>query len=379
MKKSEKKMLYVGTAILLAVIVIMLVVALNLNTQSSIIKQTEDIAQQATETSSTTGYITTQDHLKELSAVTKDTESTTATSDRILKGYTAYINGTKVTGTMNNYSGGYLWINGDNGTFKTGQSHTYSNGSTTNDMVVFNSKNSGYFDSSTKLLMGTGSDIAAKVKVGSSLLGVSGTYTSDATATADRILKGYTAYVNGTKITGTMTDQSGSTVTASSVTTASSNVYFTIPTAGYYNTSSKVGASYSTVASKLGITADKITSGKTVAGVTGTAGGSKVLKSWCPNYGEWTSSSDMYTKDTYSYSATSGYILVIAENGGSVYQYSSPSCSNGTVTLISNAGAGVVYYFSKTESATITLTVAIRRDYSTYPNSTLKVYAFKNY
>ena len=44
---------------------------------------------------------------------------------------------------------------------------------------------------------------AGNIKTGSSILGVSGTFTSDADATASDILSGKTAYVNGTKITGT--------------------------------------------------------------------------------------------------------------------------------------------------------------------------------
>ena len=44
---------------------------------------------------------------------------------------------------------------------------------------------------------------AGNIKTGSSILGVSGTFTADADATASDILSGKTAYVNGTKITGT--------------------------------------------------------------------------------------------------------------------------------------------------------------------------------
>lgn len=55
---------------------------------------------------------------------------------------------------------------------------------------------------------------AAKLAKGVSILGITGTYTSDATATAAQISAGYTAYVNGVKITGTrpaaITKQSGS-------------------------------------------------------------------------------------------------------------------------------------------------------------------------
>lgn len=44
----------------------------------------------------------------------------------------------------------------------------------------------------------------AKIAKGQTILGKAGTYTSDATASAPYIRKGYTAYVNGNKITGSM-------------------------------------------------------------------------------------------------------------------------------------------------------------------------------
>ena len=58
---------------------------------------------------------------------------------------------------------------------------------------------------------------AANVKAGvtvsvSGLSSVSGTFTNDANASAGTILSGYTAYVNGSKITGTIPSKSGETI-----------------------------------------------------------------------------------------------------------------------------------------------------------------------
>lgn len=86
----------------------------------------------------------------------------------------------------------------------------------------------------------------------------------------------------------------------------------------------------------------------------------------------------MYTTDTYAVPAKTLYILVIAENGGMVYQQGTPTCTDGTVTLIVNSSARLLYKVDKTETATFTLNVGISRNYSSYPNSTLKVYAFTN-
>ena len=48
----------------------------------------------------------------------------------------------------------------------------------------------------------------AKLAKGQTVCGVAGSYTSDATATADYLLSGYTAYANGAKITGKLAVQS---------------------------------------------------------------------------------------------------------------------------------------------------------------------------
>jgi hypothetical protein len=62
--------------------------------------------------------------------------------------------------------------------------------------------------------------IASNIKSGVSIFNVTGTYTSDATAAASNIESGKTAYVSGTKVTGTMEIQSyysGTTAPTSSI------------------------------------------------------------------------------------------------------------------------------------------------------------------
>lgn len=78
--------------------------------------------------------------------------------------------------------------------------------------------------------------VAGNIKKGVTVLGVAGTFTSDANAEAGNILSGKTAYVNGAKINGTMTNR-GAVAPAA----LNPGVSYTIP-AGYHNGSGKVTA-----------------------------------------------------------------------------------------------------------------------------------------
>lgn len=91
--------------------------------------------------------------------------------------------------------------------------------------------------------------------------------TSDATATAAEILATKTAYKNGSKLTGTMTNNGGVTGTISTV-----DGQYTVPQ-GYHDGSGKVGIS-STEQAK--IIAGNIKSGVQILGVTGTYGGEAI-------------------------------------------------------------------------------------------------------
>lgn len=259
-----------------------------------------------------------------------------ATAEQILKGKKAVVKGSTITGTMKNMSNQWIW------TSKGIEEYTYSSGSKAN-MVYVSSRDDhgdGYITTNTKFIVGTENDLKKSLLAGKTLLGVDGTATSDATATATDILSGKTAYVNGTKITGTMVNNGA--VTKKIV----GGGNYKIPS-GYHNGSGAVNVSH-------------------------------LIKSWCPNYSPWDGYTSMHTTDTYTVSAKSLYVLVIAENGGTVYQQGSPTCTDGTVTLLVNSGAGILYKVDKTEAATFTLNVGISRNYSSYPNSTLRVYAFTN-
>lgn len=117
-----------------------------------------------------------------------DTSDATATSAAIRKGYTAYVNGEKITGTIPDL-GAMTYI------------------PTTEDQVY----GYGTYITGPQIIKGDANLISGNIKKGVSIFNVEGSLeseggidTSDATATAADILFNKTAYVGGQKLTGTI-------------------------------------------------------------------------------------------------------------------------------------------------------------------------------
>lgn len=122
------------------------------------------------------------------------TSDATATAENILSGKTAYKNGSKLTGTMANNTIGNKTIS------KTTDTITIPKGYTEGGTVKLDSTEAGKI-------------VAGNIKTGVSILGVAGTFTSDANAEAGNILSGKTAYVKGSKVTGTIDSKAAATYT----------------------------------------------------------------------------------------------------------------------------------------------------------------------
>ena len=174
-----------------------------------------------------------------------DTSDATANTSTILYGQTAYVNGQKITGSMINR--GYLRF--DPSTADQIISPGYTSGGIVNKVTANIDQNI----------------IPGNIKQGVTILGVTGALTdqgidtSDATATTANILETKTAYVNGSKLTGTMSNRGNLTITPSTSTqTFNSGYYSTILTNAV---SSTIDAN---------IQPNNIKAGTTILGVTGT-------------------------------------------------------------------------------------------------------------
>ena len=143
--------------------------------------------------------------------IKKQVAAATATSDKVLEGSTIYTLSGLVAGTMIN--------NGSvSQTLNTGEDYTIPK---------------GYHD-------GTGMVTANPLSSQTS-----------ATAVASNLLSGKTAWVNGSKITGTMTNKSGATVSATTITESGANALITIPENAYYSTSSKISVPIQTIKNEV--------------------------------------------------------------------------------------------------------------------------------
>ena len=241
-----------------------------------------------------------------------DTSDATATAGDILSGKTAYVNGSKVTGSIAAKSASDITASGKTVTVPAGYYASSANKSVetatqatpsisvdTSGKITATSKQSGgYVTAGTKsatkqlstqaaqtitpgtedktiasgkyltgnqTIKGDSNLLASNIKSGVSIFGVSGSYsggidTSDATATAGDILSGKTAYVNGGKITGSISSKAAASYTPGTADqTISSGQYLS-------------GAQ--TIKGDSNLVAGNIKSGVSIFGVSGSYSGS---------------------------------------------------------------------------------------------------------
>ena len=262
--------------------------------------------------------------------------SGTATEDKMLQGYTAWVNGAKVTGSMPNNgalnksgltagasytipagytTGGTVtaaslasqtgvdsgktavtsnqmlqnyqaWVNGTKvtGSIPSLGANTYTPG-TTNQTIT-----SGQYLSGAQTIKGDSNLIAANIVSGKKIFGVTGTAvievdsaahsvpTGKTAATAPQVLSGKYIWNGSSWLAGTMKNKSNSTTTATDITESAdqTNALIKIPEAGYYDTNSELQVPIETIKNNCSSLNSSMTITLTAGGTSDNAG-----NSWC--------------------------------------------------------------------------------------------------
>lgn len=237
----------------------------------------------------------------------------TATAAQILKDQTAYVDGVKITGTMAN--------NGAVAPSALGAGGSYT-------------IPAGYHNGSGKV---TVQSLA--------------TLTASGDATAAQILSGKKAYVDGSLVTGTMTNQGAKT---SSLNCGGS---YTIP-AGYHNGSGKITANSLASQTDATATAAQILSGKTAwvkgSKLTGTLAVTSAISFKATTLSDsairisWTNPSKGPWSGVFIQMSTSGYPGV--SGGTRKYNGTGSSCTPSGTSYVDITGlsVGTTYYFTCT-------------------------------
>lgn len=291
--------------------------------------------------------------------------SGTATAAQLLSGYTAYVNGSLITGTMPiapDYPSNYTAIGWDLYASKPNGSHNcfmkppaaYYQGPVGNTWIGWNEPNL----------------LPANIKAGVSLgngAKITGTFTSDATASAAQIVSGYTAYVNGNKLTGTIPNWSngGRPAAISMWTGGGTSVYLQLPH-GYTN-----GSDTYVYYTDGNLSPPNIKAGTTILGVTGSAprfaSGSTTSTTvaatlgWQPSKvfikysnGGWmwlTSTGDFHYRTYGSYGAVNNYYYysIYSTSAGAISYYSTGSSISATgfsVVVTGQYGGDTFYWYA---------------------------------
>lgn len=198
-----------------------------------------------------------------------DTSAGNLVASGMLSGQKGYSKGKLVDGDIETL---------DSNSFSPSNSSAYNDckivGATSNSYVgAFDYSVAGYIAGKIRIHIANllSGNIRNGVKVGGAGGYIEGTFSGDATATKEDIVKGKTAGIKGAMETGALADNSGATKSATaSLDTTNSRLQMAIPETAKYSTGSKLYATYAAIRTLIGLTAAKLANGTVLLGITGT-------------------------------------------------------------------------------------------------------------
>ena len=165
-------------------------------------------------------------------------------------------------------------------------------------------------------------------------------------ATAANVLSGKTFFSDSyTAKTGTMTDSSGTTKSATGTLDATNKrVQLTVPANAYYSTTSKLYIAYSTLATLIGLTAAKIVKGNTILGIAGTANAAVTSQSGSFTFAVNASKTTEYQIKFPNAFASTSYTLVCTVTAGNYKDYititTKTKLASGATVYVKNSHTG---------------------------------------
>lgn len=218
----------------------------------------------------------------QISTLASETADADANSDNIEQGKTAYVNGEKIVGSLAKYSTSMAL------TQSADSFNLWGNGETYTYAGIQNITGKAIFEQDTSLFVPY-NDVCEKYNIkpenimsGLTVFGMTGTATTDATATANDILEGKTAYVNGVKVEGNIVKIMNIDSPCDAVTNGENVIYISKDniTSGYYTETNNIrlNVSYEQIVEAINLLPSQIVEGNTILGIAGTGKTSEDLQ-----------------------------------------------------------------------------------------------------